>query len=392
MRTLLKKLDGYRRRGIHEWKMNRQRAYQRKKQSAFDGWLNDLKIAPPEVLVGPNFAEFGGVRHHIEAIHRYSSHNVQLAPPAHVAKTLTPYDLSEVFAEPFNSFKAAGVKIVHSHVYPWYIDWCQRRQNDGIFWIHTYNLNYYDEHGVNGLEQWQLDINDALLERARHADLCLSVSKWQVEELKKQHGIDATYMPNGVDVALSNQADANRFRRDYPGPGFILYVGRNDPVKNPQEFVQLAARLQDQRFVMIGGGLSRETLQTEHDLEIPRNLEIIGGISQQGVQDAIAACDVLVVTSKREGLPTLVMEGMALARPIVVPNELGCMEAIGQGEAGLIYELGNIDSLAEKTLAAIENKTIGPAARQRVLDQYDWRVVVDKIDNLYAEAKTGSQT
>ena len=384
MRWLLKKLDGYRRRGVHEWKMSRQRACQRKKRSTFEGWLKNLNNAPPEVLIGPNFAEFGGVRHHIEAISRYSSRDVQLAPPAEIVKTLTPYDLSETFAEQFNDFRATGVKIVHSHVYPWYIDWCHRRQQDGVFWIHTYHLNYYDEHGVNGLEQWQLDINQALLERARHADLCLSVSKWQVEELNQRYGIDATYLPNGVDVALSDRADAMRFRRDYPGAGFILYVGRKDPIKNPQEFLRLAAQLPGQRFVMVGGGLSRETLQEEHNLEIPSNLEIIGGLSQQSVQDAIAACDVLVVTSKREGLPTLVMEGMALARPIVVPNELGCMEAIGQGEAGLIYELGNVDSLAEKTLAARENKSIGQAARQRVLSEYDWRVVARNLDAIYA--------
>ena len=391
MRTLLQKLDGYRRLGIHEWKMSRQRACERKKQFVFDGWLRNLINTPPEVLVGPNFAEFGGVRHHIEAISRYSSRNVQLVPPADIAKTLTPYDLAEFFGEQFNDYKATGVKIVHSHVYPWYIDWCQRRQRDGIFWIHTYHLNYYHEHGVNGLEKWQLDINRALLERARHADLCLSVSKWQVEELKRQHGIDAIYLPNGVDVGLSKRADAERFRRDYPGAGFILYVGRNDPVKNPQEFVRLAAQLPSHRFVMVGGGLSRESLQEECEIEIPRNLEIIGGLSQQRVQDAIAACDVLVVTSKREGLPTLVLEGMALARPIVVPNELGCMEAIGQGEAGLIYQLGNIDSLAEKTLAARENKSIVQAARKRVMSEYDWRVVIKQIDKIYAEARKSGQ-
>lgn len=384
MRTLLNKLDGYRRRGIHEWKMNRQRAHQRKKQSVFNAWLNKLQTAPPEVLVGPNFAEFGGVRHHIEAINRYSSRNVQLAPPADVAETLTPYDLLEVFAEQFDNFAAPGVKIVHSHVYPWYIDWCQRRQHDGTFWIHTYHLNYYDEHGLDGLEPWQIEINDALLNRAKHADLCLSVSQWQVEELKQQHDIEATYLPNGVDVTLSDQSSAERFRSDYPGAGFVLYVGRNDPVKNPLEFIQLAAALPNQRFVMIGGGLSNETLQAAGESELPSNLEIVGGLSQQRVQDAIAACDALVVTSKREGLPTLVMEGMALGRPIVVPTEPGCMEAIGQGETGLIYELGNIDHLVHQTLAALENTTIGPAARQRVLNEYDWRVVSKKLDEIYA--------
>jgi glycosyltransferase involved in cell wall biosynthesis len=367
--------------------MSRQRADQRNKQLIFDRWLNSLKKQPPEVLLGPNFAEFGGVRHHIEAICRYSSRNIQLVPPPDVAKTLTPYDLSEVLTDSFNDYQATGVKIVHSHVYPWYIDWCQRRQRDGVYWIHTYHLNYYPEHGANGLEKWQIDINTALLGRARHADLCLSVSKWQVEELKLQFGIDAIYLPNGIDVNLSDQANAERFRREYPGAGFILYVGRNDPVKNPQEFVRLAQQLPEHRFVMVGSGLSHATLQNEHNIEPPGNLQIIGALSQQRVQDAIAACDALIVTSKREGLPTLVLEGMALAKPIVVPNERGCMEAVGQGEAGLIYELGNIDSLVEKTRAALENASLGPVARRRILNEYDWRVVARDLDAIYAASR-----
>ena len=379
----LAKLEGYRRRIVHEWQMARFRADHRRKKNVLYRWLSQLRTHPPEVLVGPNFAEYGGVRHHIEAIVRNSILNVELAPPAELTSILTPYDFSETFREEFMAYRADGIRVLHSHVFPSFIDWCTERQKDGIRWVHTYHLNYYPEHSNGNLEPWQAEINETLIKKARHADQCLSVSKWQVKELRELYGIESTYLPNGVDVSLSRRANPARFIRTYRLEEFILYVGRDDPVKNPGEFAKLAAAMPDRTHVMIGHGINAQTLATRYGIEAPRNLVFLGGLSQQNVQDAIAACRVLVVTSRREGLPTLVMEGMALGKPIVVPNEPGCMEAIGEGEAGYIYELGNINDLVEKSILAWSDEAIGPAAQERVLREYDWRVVSKRLDQIY---------
>jgi glycosyltransferase involved in cell wall biosynthesis len=134
---------------------------------------------------------------------------------------------------------------------------------------------------------------------------------------------------------------------------------------------------------MIGGGLTAETLREDWQVDAPTNLTLPGPASHAGVQDAIAACSVLVVTSKREGLPTLVMEGMAHQKPVVVPDEAGCMEAIGDGEFGYIYQQGNIDDLVAKVELAVKDSSIGLRARQRVLEEYDWRVVAPRLDAIY---------
>jgi glycosyltransferase involved in cell wall biosynthesis len=91
----------------------------------------------------------------------------------------------------------------------------------------------------------------------------------------------------------------------------------------------------------------------------------------------------LVVTSKREGLPTLVLEAMAQKKPIVVPNEAGSMEAIGDGDFGFIYRQGNLDELADCTLKALADTQKCQNARQRILSEYDWRVTAPKLDAIY---------
>jgi glycosyltransferase involved in cell wall biosynthesis len=377
------KLDGYRRRIVYEWNQHRQRVAARKREKIFDAWLSRLATDPPDVLLGANFAAYGGVRHHLQAIQRYSTVSTGLAPPEQVMASLATHHVVHDFRDKFWRFPAKGIKVVHSHVFPWYIEWCQEQQARGKRWVHTYHLNYYPEHANDGLEPWQEEINQALLNVACHADVCLAVSKWQVEELRSKHGITAHYLPNGVDVSKCDSADASRFVKKTGLSDFILYVGRNDSVKNPADFARLAARLPEFMFVMIGGGLSGDVLRTGWNIEVPNNLRVFGSMPHAEVLDAIAACSVLVVTSKREGLPTLVMEGMALEKPVVVPNEAGCMEVIGHGEAGLIYEQGNIEDLTAKSLSALQSPETGEIARQRVLREYDWRTVISKLDAIY---------
>jgi glycosyltransferase involved in cell wall biosynthesis len=385
MRTLTERLDGYRRWVMHELSMHQYRRMMQKKKAVYSRWLSELSSNPPEVLVGPNFAEFGGVRHHIEAISRYSKTGLQLFPPAKVAAALTPYDVCAVFGEQLMTFQPHGVRVVHSHVFPWFIEWCQRRQADGIKWVHTYHLNYYPEHSHDGvLNEQQVEINHALLEVAVKADVRLSVSNWQVDELREKHGIESRYIPNGVDLRLSERANSQRFLKRHSLDQFFLYVGRDDPVKNPGEYVLLAQAMPDHQFVMVGGGLSSDSLRTNYRVTTPPNLLILGNLSQQEVQDALAACRVLIVTSKREGLPTLVMEAMALGRVIVVPDEAGCMEAIGHGEAGLIYTLGDITDLESKATKAFHGSSdLGLCALERTIREYDWRLVSAQLDRVY---------
>lgn len=390
--AFLRKIEGYRRRLVYEWSQWRGRIEFKKREDAFQRWLNQLTTSPPEVLLGANFAAFGGVRGHVQAIQRHSKFHLELAPPEDVLRVVETYGFTNTFRQQFLDFPATGIKVGHSHVYPWFIEWCQHHQQRGLRWIHTYHLNYYPEHGSGGeLEPWQQQINDAMLNQARFADVRLSVSKWQVEELRDQHGIEAQYLPNGVDVALCDQGRAHRFRKKHRLDQFVLYVGRNDPVKNPQEFVELARRVPKMAFVMIGGGLSSKTLGASNGPKLPDNLKIIGGVKPLEVQDALAASSVLVVTSKREGLPTLVLEGMAHGIRIVVPDERGCLEAIDDGQFGEIYQLGDVDDLVKKVIKSTECDHETRNSRDRVLQEYDWRVVREKLDKIYHDQAAAAE-
>jgi glycosyltransferase involved in cell wall biosynthesis len=384
MNIFLRKLRSAAYYACRDFEALRQRRQEARAKERLSQWFSRLEVANHEVLVGANFVDFGGCRHHMHAIRNFSSCRLELVPDAEaIAQLGVGVFGAEETQRRFAALKLPQLKTVHSHVFPWFIDWCAARKKQGVRWVHTHHNWYYPEFGKDGLEDWQQQFNEAFLFATRHCDVPLSVSRWQQRFLREEHGLETHYLPNGVDVTLCDRADPRRFSRPGLSTPFVLYAGRNDPVKNPAEFVKLAAALPDLSFLMVGQGLSAAIIREEWSEEVPPNLRIEQGLSHADLLDAMAASAAVVVTSKREGLPTLVLEAMALGKPVVVPTEDGCVEAVGAGEFGHIYRLGDIADLAEKTLAALADPTKAALARQRVLEEYDWRVVAPKLDAIY---------
>lgn len=376
------KISGYWKRLLHEYSKWSTARRELRADRTIRNWIRELQRKPPNVLLGPNYAEFGGVRGHLQAIKKYSALEIELVPPEWLISRISLYRFQKRFVHAFEQFDTSRCNAIHSHVFPDFIEWCYQQQQDrGTFWIHTYHLNYYPEHGRGGLEPWQESINSSLLSTARYADCRLSVSRWQVEELREKHGIETIYVPNGVDVEKCLNARPERFRKRHGLSDFALYVGRNDPVKNPEEFVELARRLEEGVFVMIGGGLSEESL-TQLCGPLPKNLRILGAQSSDSVNDALAAAKVVVVTSKREGLPTLVLEAMVHEASLVVPEEQGCLEAVARGQFAETYCLGDVQELTAKTRKLLHQKPNANGALQHVRKHYDWKSIARHLDNL----------
>jgi glycosyltransferase involved in cell wall biosynthesis len=333
------------------------------------------------VLTGANVSRHNGIRHHMDGIRSHSSLAVGFFPDDKVLSCLSYHDLHTTLRDDVMSFEPRGVPVIHSHVYPYFIEWCARHRANRL-WVHTYHLPYFAPDGGE-LEPWEKEINRALTDEARNADVRLSVSRWQQRFLLEEHRIMSDYLPNGVDVALCDEARRERFESHYGTGGFILFVGRNDRAKNPADFVRLAMRLPEQRFLMIGKDLSQASLQQSWGVAAPSNVHFAGEMERGSVQDAIAAATLLVVTSRREGLPTLVLEALAHRKRVVVSDDPGCAEAVSGGDLGFVYRRGDIDDLVAKTQEALASDPVNQAGRDKVLDEYDWRMVAPKLDAIY---------
>ena len=386
MRSRLPKWSSVKYRLNHFLIQERHKIIEKKNKNLLKDWIKSLKNKSGYVLLGANFAKSGGVRNHIVAINKHSTLGVELVPNDELIEQFSDAGFQKKYKDLFFNFKPKKGTILHTHVYPWYIEWCREKKQQGYYWIHTYHLPYFPEHANNeAMKKWQDNFNKALENEACDADVKLSVAKWQQKFLKENNNIDTHYLPNGVDVGLCDKGDSDIAFKKLGFKDYILNVSRHDPVKNPKEFVLLAQSMPEYNFVIIGNDLTKDLFKEHYCISAPKNLSILGKMSQIEVQHAIAASSCLVSTSKKEGLPTLILEGMAQSKAIVVSNEPGSMEAIDDGKYGYFYELGNIQDLKNQTLLAIKDKVKPKKARQRVLHEYDWRVVIKKLDEIYLD-------
>ncbi|MDV5098734.1 glycosyltransferase [Pseudomonas sp. LSJ-87] len=139
----------------------------------------------------------------------------------------------------------------------------------------------------------------------------------------------------------------------------------------------LAARSVAFELVLAGDGEMRgqiEALIARHGLQ--QQVRITGWLSSAQVREEILAARALVLPSFAEGLPVVIMEAMALRRPVLTTYVAGIPELVRPGENGWLFPAGAVDELAAAMADCLAQpaealQRMGEAARQRVLQRHD---------------------
>lgn len=139
----------------------------------------------------------------------------------------------------------------------------------------------------------------------------------------------------------------------------------------------LVARSIAFELVLAGDGEMRgqvEALIARHGLQ--QQVRITGWMSSAQVREEILAARALVLPSFAEGLPVVIMEAMALRRPVLTTYVAGIPELVRPGENGWLFPAGAVDELAAAMADCLAQpaevlQRMGEAARQRVLQRHD---------------------
>lgn len=101
------------------------------------------------------------------------------------------------------------------------------------------------------------------------------------------------------------------------------------------------------------------------------------------VRPYFADADCVVLPSYREGVPRVLLEAAAMARPVVTTDAPGCREALIDGQTGYLCKVANANDLSAKLLAFIalspeERKSMGLRGRAFVERNFDEQAVLDR--------------
>jgi colanic acid/amylovoran biosynthesis glycosyltransferase len=181
-----------------------------------------------------------------------------------------------------------------------------------------------------------------------------------------------------------------------PAAPRLVCVGRICHEKGQLLLVEAVARLVKRgipmELVLAGDGPVRAQVEAlVAKLGVQGNVRITGWLSGDQVRDEIVAARALMLPSFAEGLPVVVMESMALGRPVATTYVAGIPELVLTGETGWLFPAGDIDAIADaiqKCLAtpAEELARMGAAARVRVLERHDPDTEAAKLITHFAEA------
>jgi glycosyltransferase involved in cell wall biosynthesis len=268
--------------------------------------------------------------------------------------------------------------------------------------IHTFHGHIFSGYFNRFVTGYFLFIERIL---ARFTDRIIAVSEMQKIDLVGRYRIAAgdrfSVVRLGLDLNRFLRSDEMRglFRKKYHlGDDLTLVgiVGRLAPIKNHEMFVRTIRLVRERlpesvfekvKFVVAGDGPQRDAIA-----RLSKSLGVSGSIVFTGWETDTASLyadlDIIVLTSKNEGTPLSIIEGLAAAKVIVATDVGGVRDVMGDGR--FLADLGDDAAFADRLAEAImmppdERRGMGLNGRERVLKNYSKERLVKDIEDLYEE-------
>lgn len=281
--------------------------------------------------------------------------------------------------------------LVHSH-FTWSSGYAgaKIKEKYGVPFIVTahgydiYKLPFKDE-------EWKSRIEYVL----NSADSVITVSKSNLECIKKLNvSTSVSVLPNGYREDLFYPMDSYECRKllDLPADKkIILTVGNLEKVKGHKYLIEAISNLvkfkKDFICLIIGAGtLEKELNKQIRSANLQDYIKLIGSKHHNEIPLWINACDVFVLSSLREGNPTVLVECLGCGKPFVGTEVGGIPEIIISDDYGLLVKPGDSNDLAEKIINSLDREWDSNLISKYAC-QFSWSNISKKLVDIYSSFK-----
>ena len=215
---------------------------------------------------------------------------------------------------------------------------------------------------------------------------CQNVSEYNRQYILDHYpGIAPEKLPVvriGVDIP-KHAAPANLNPKTNGEPLVLLAVGRLHPVKDHAFLVRACAELHGRntpfQCFIVGEGPERPGLESLiQQCGLEESVHLLGFVSEEQRDSLYDRADVVVLTSRSEGIPVVLMEAMARGKIVLAPAITGIPELVIAGKNGFLYDPGSIDEfvgcllfLRSQMQESVDPHELNAHAVARAL-QLDW--------------------
>ena len=194
---------------------------------------------------------------------------------------------------------------------------------------------------------------------------------------------------NGIDLRPFDSVNHTRLEQ-----GMVVgLVGRLAWEKGVDLFLRAAAKIlmefPNTQFVVVGDGPDRDKLERLIDeMKIRANVRLLG--RREDMASLYASLDVMVSSSRQEGLPMAILEGMACELGLVATAVGEVPTVVLDGRTGVLVPADNVEALAQGIIHLLQDPAsrarLGSAARQLIEDEYSAERMAADYLSVYAEA------
>lgn len=200
-------------------------------------------------------------------------------------------------------------------------------------------------------------------------------------------------IPNGIDLEQFNPC-VKPIEKFKDGKFNILFVGRLEKRKGLKYLIEACGKLQknfdDLRLIVVGPG-TRFRKKYEHqaiDAKL-KNVEFIGAVSDEDLPRYYQTADVFCAPATgQESFGIVLLEGMALGKPVIASNIEGYASVLTHNKEGLLFPPKDSKKLSEALAKVIEDKELRRKMGEegkRTAEKYSWEKVAKRVNNYYLE-------
>jgi glycosyltransferase involved in cell wall biosynthesis len=119
-----------------------------------------------------------------------------------------------------------------------------------------------------------------------------------------------------------------------------------------------------------------------------------GFLTEDDTLAAIASSDILVLPSFMEGLPVVLIEALAMGKPVVASRVAGIPELVEHGRSGLLFTPSDTEDLEEVLARILVDRTdwvtLGVAGKGRVRSEFDSLQIAKPLLDMFSGALSSS--
>lgn len=272
----------------------------------------------------------------------------------------------------------------------------------------------FTEHAKYSIEKSK-GLQDMCRQAAERSDYFTTISNDLKNYFVKELNIDDSKVEvvlNGVDTNRFRPANNNQENKkfdknqnpdkknsvlksfmpdDFKGK-ILIHVGRFARAKDHDNLLKafhiIIQKGHDIVLFLVGNGDLKQAIESSIlRLRLDNRVRVLG--MRSDIDDLMPGADIFVISSKREGLPMVLLESMSCGLPVVSTNVGGIAEIVKNGETGLLVEPENPELLANAIETILEDSNLGQfygkQARQTIKQNYSLEAVANHCTRFYNE-------